>query len=147
MALSQAGLVHAQQTAARERARAELVALQSGLESYRQHHGVYPLTSGAAVLWDALSGRSAPDGAPGRGRPYVDLATLRWAHPDNATPENQLLDPWGEAYRFVVPAGREGVGFVLYSAGPDGREIAPATEGQPNPAHPDNRDNLTVVVP
>lgn len=124
------------------RAKAELAALSAALEGYRRQYGDYPRTTDNATLVQSLIGKLGPTGSAlnPAGRVQFEVAKFTVASP--STPDaavdpfsnasGQLLDPWGEAYRYVykVPAsGWTNPSFVLYSLGPDGAESATLLSG------------------
>jgi prepilin-type N-terminal cleavage/methylation domain-containing protein len=137
------------------RARAELSLVAGALETYRLTYGDYPQTGdfaqaspettqplasnhAQAKLFSALRGALGPDcrdslsGRDGGG--FIDFARLSTEfalRPDTSpTTCNSLLDPWGRRYLYYYK-GADNAGaaefsrYVLYSAGPDGRHIAP----------------------
>lgn len=136
------------------RAQADLQVMQTGLEAYRSRAGDYPWVgdapvvgekpapAGAEALLRALTGFRAVDPA----RPatlkagqYLDTARLRYGgagydpnvggDPAGSWPE----DPWGNPYVYLYnvtyPKARSGwknPGYLLLSAGPDGKLALPA---------------------
>jgi type II secretory pathway pseudopilin PulG len=129
----------------RERARADLAALASGLEAFRRHHGAYPRTDRPEDLFAALAGWRNADNAtlPARGRRFLEIAglSLEAAAPDALV--NRALDPWGLPYSYVFAPGPDwrATGYLLYSCGPD--KLAGAHPGGRAPgAAPEDRDNL-----
>lgn len=100
------------------RAKAELAVLGAALENYRRTHGDFPRTDDEAQLLRALLGRRGPitDTAI-HGRALIE--TTRFMIGGDV-----LLDPWGRAYVYVYKtvAPWSNSSYVLYSAGPDGRE-------------------------
>ena len=131
----------------RARAKAELAAISTGLESYKRQHGDYPRTGDAAVLLQSLIGRLGPTQAATAGRPQIDLALFatRDGLDPFATTTATLVDPWGQPYVYAYKsaAGWANPSFVLYSIGPDGAD-SPAllAGGVPNPAAAENSDNI-----
>jgi general secretion pathway protein G len=120
------------------RARAELAVLAAALETYRRTHGDYPRTDDAAELLQALLGRRGPTGGATSGRPLIETARFTF----DAT---QLLDPWGQPYRYLYKATNPWLnpGYVLYSPGPDGRDFSRLLAGGfPDTAGEGNADNL-----
>jgi len=137
------------------RAQAELSALAAALESYKRQHGDYPRTSGGggargAQLLQSLVGMRGPSGAVlnPRGRVWIDLGlfTTREGLDPLVNPSAELIDPWGNVYLYVYKeplGGWTNPGFVLYSAGPDGRHTpALLAGGYPQRDLDENRDNL-----
>ncbi len=121
------------------RARAELAVLGAALETYRRTHGDYPRTDDAAQLLRALLGRRGPVAD-------ADIAGRALIEPDRFTiTGGVLLDPWGQAYVYAykTTAPWNNPGFVLYSAGPDGRENRRLLAGGfPDAGAVENADNL-----
>jgi len=135
------------------RARAELAVIAGALEAYRREQGDYPRTDDAALLGQALLGRRDPDGRAIATSPVLEWQKLTWAEARDprTDPAARLLDPWGRPYRYayrVPPAGWSNSGFVLYSAGPDGRDQpALLPGGYPDLAAEGNADNLWASRP
>jgi len=127
---------------ARAKARGEIQALASALESFKAHYGDYPrlgtdVTSNGAELFRLLSGRAKMEVSgnnivitgntnPPAYRSFIDEEKFTI----QGTGNNQtLVDPWGSDYRYAyAPAGtRESArdagwergGFILYSPGQD----------------------------
>jgi len=137
------------------RAQAELSALASALESYKRQHGDYPRTSGGAgwggaQLLQSLVGMRGPSGAVlnPRGRVWIELGSFTTGDGLDplVNPSAELIDPWGNAYLYSYKealGGWTNPGFVLYSAGPDGRHNPVLlVGGYPQRDLDDNRDNL-----
>jgi len=132
------------------RAKAELAALSTALESYKRQYGDYPRTSDARQMLQALVGRLDPNrNVPATsGRVLLDLALFTIL--DGADPLTNagaaLLDPWGTAYGYhykMPPTNWTNSSFVLYSFGPD--QVAELTlnpGGYPNRDADPNLDNL-----
>lgn len=121
------------------RAKAELAVLGAALENYRRVHGDYPRTEDEAQLLRALLGRRGPvaDTAV-NGRGLIEAARFTIAG-------DVLLDPWGRAYVYAykTTAPWSNPGYVLYSAGPDGREFGRLLAGGfPDAAGAGNADNI-----
>lgn len=124
------------------RARAELVVLAAALEDYRQAYGSYPAvaqdasvgaTESGRQLFAALTGGRGPAlDAPAFVRPQralVATARLSLGVPGAAdSAANYFVDPWGNPYHYTFLGGSGGwrnPGYVLLSAGPDGRALLP----------------------
>jgi len=138
------------------RAQTELVALAAALEGYKRQYGDYPRTgfgggeSSGAQLLQSLVGLRGPSGAvlTPRGRTWIELGSFMIGEGLDplANPAAELIDPWGNAYVYFYkepPSGWTNPGFVLYSAGPDGRHkptLLPG--GYPQRDFNENRDNL-----
>ncbi len=141
---------YAAQSGRTARAKAELAALASALETYRRQHGDYPRTVDGAVLLQALIGRRGPTNRPIEGRAFLDLdkfTTTDGRDPFN-DPAAALLDPWGERYRYAYQTVSPWThtGFVLYSAGPDGAdEPTLLAGGLPDVSAAANRDNIHAL--
>jgi hypothetical protein len=152
LVLGAADGVHARAAAAR--ARAELAVLAQAIESWRGQYGDYPAATDAAELFELLSGRRGPNhhviDPPGPA--FIEAGRFSLMAADVAAPGNVLLDPWGQPYHYVYftrsLGGSPAPGFVLFSGGPDGSvksDDPPASgagAGVPDPAAPENADNL-----
>jgi len=100
------------------RAKAELALLGAALEDYRRTQGDFPRTGDGTQLLHALLGRRGPAADQViNGRAVIESARFSIAG-------EVLLDPWGQAYVYVykTTAPWSNPSYVLYSAGPDGRE-------------------------
>ena len=129
----------------RQRAHTELSVLGTALETYRREQGDYPQLSDPPALWLALAGRAAPDGRAIAGRPLLDVSQHRLAEENPQAPHNHLLDPWRQPYRYrYLPRPGGGHGYILYSAGPDGRVEPPDASGAYDERHLDNLDNVII---
>jgi general secretion pathway protein G len=92
------------QKAARDRTKAEVVALASALEAYRSQHGEYPPpASSDSVPYAAIRGYLSTD--------RIEITG------------NVPMDPFGSAYRYRRPGTRNRASFDLWS-----QAGAPATE-------------------
>ena len=86
-----------------DRARADIAALESGLEQYSFDMFNYPgADTGLAALKTPPSGAKADQYRPGG---YI---------------KRVQQDPWGNDYHYTVPGPRSGGAYDVYSAGPDG---------------------------
>jgi len=138
----------AKRQAAIARARAELAVLGQALEEYKRQYGDYPWTAATpAQLYQTLNGKLDPAGAALNGRRFITSSQFTLNDPDPARvddPANFLVDPWGNFYRYVYfhQVSPERRGYVLYSAGPDGADTPPNTNGAFNATDPGNADNL-----
>lgn len=130
------------------RARSELATIATALEAYRRVFGDYPHTADGAVLLQSLLGRRDPAGSAMQARAVIELPGLSTAsdRDPRSEPAAVLVDPWGRPYRYVyrVPAaGWMNSRFVLYSAGPDGRDRAALLAGGfPDLTAVENDDNI-----
>lgn len=140
------------------RAKAEIAALASALESFRQQFGDFPQVVGDAAastqsgqtLFAALNGWRGPGQASAnfatRKRVFFSGAALTLADansPDVAT--NHFLDPWGNPYHYAYgssSAGWRNPSFVLFSSGPDGLSLAVTATGYVDSSASENVDNL-----
>lgn len=135
------------------RATAEISAIASGLESYRSAYGSYPVNrsydadSNSGLLL-ALAGLGNPEGNPlsdsQQRSPFVNLDSFEISFSSdsakqafsnspsaNALSGLNILDPWGNPYRYFYDRIQSGTSwrnpsFVIYSMGPDGEEQVPA---------------------
>lgn len=121
------------------RARAELAVVGAALETYRRTHGDYPRTDDGAQLLRALLGRRGPVAeADSAGRALIEPERF-------SITGGVLLDPWGQAYVYAYKTTTpwNNPGYVLYSAGPDGRENPRLLAGGfPDAGAAENADNL-----
>lgn len=137
------------------RARAELAALSTALESYKLQHGDYPRTADNATLVRSLLGQLGPTGVPlaPAGRAEIETAKFTFALAANlAAPVDPfansaalVVDPWGQPYRYAFKSASPWTNpsCVLYSVGPDGAD-SPAllAGGFADTAATANADNL-----
>jgi general secretion pathway protein G len=87
-----------------DRARADISALESGLEQYSFDMFNYPgADAGLAALKTPPSGETNGQYRPGG---YI---------------KRIQQDPWGNDYHYVVPGPRSGGAYDVFSAGPDGQ--------------------------
>lgn len=130
------------------RAQAELAVLAGALEAYKRLLGDYPRTDDAAVLLESLLGWRDPAGAALEFRAVLEVGAFTLSAPADSGvgPGARMVDPWGQPYRYayrVPAAGWLNSGFVLYSAGPDGRaSVALLPGGFVDATAPGNADNL-----
>ncbi len=129
------------------RTKAELAGLSAALETYRRTYGDYPQTGDAARLLQSLIGRRGPANATIAGRALIE--TTRFNVEDARDPladsAAQLVDPWGQpyhyAYKTMTPWSNSR--YLLYSAGPDGRDFSRLLAGGfPDTAGEGNADNI-----
>lgn len=137
------------------RAKAELSALSAALESYKRTYGDYPQTDDEAQLMQALIGKRGPSfSAAITGRTSLETAKFTIARPDSpdtgrdpfTDPGAVLMDPWGRPYVYCYKTGISpwtNPSFVLYSVGPDGKDVPVLlTGGVANTTPPENTDNI-----
>lgn len=121
------------------RAKAELAVLGAALESYRRNYGDFPRTDDEAQLLRALLGRRGPAANTViDGRALIEPARFTIAG-------DVLLDPWGQAYVYTYKTTFpwSNSSYVLYSAGPDGRENPRLLAGGfPDAGGAGNADNI-----
>ncbi len=160
----------AAETGRTARAKAELAALSAALESYKRQHGDYPQTGavpnqaespaaasdGSGILFNALSGKRGPRATltPLDSRVFVELAKFVLQDPaslpasgNTSQITNAFVDPWGRRYLYAykTSASWTNPSFVLWSAGPDGKDSATlAVGGFMDLAAPGNADNIVA---
>lgn len=121
------------------RTKAELALLGAALDSYKRSHGDFPRTDEGAQLLRALLGRRGPAADTViAGRALIETARF-------TVESDVLLDPWGQAYVYAykTTAPWSNPSYVLYSAGPDGRENPRLlTGGFPDAGGAGNADNI-----
>jgi len=149
------------QRAAAQQARTELAVISQALESYRRLYGDYPqLTNGdtqdaqkEVQLLKALIGKRGPtNGTVIKGKAFLDTANFSVAAVDEpeiqidpynaATIGAVLMDPWDRPYHYYYFNEANRRGYLLYSSGPDGEEIAPVGLTQLDEDKPENADNI-----
>lgn len=129
------------------RARAELAALSAALDAYQHTYGDYPQTDDEARLLQSLLGRRSPADIPVSGRALIETARFVTAGSLDpfADAAATLIDPWGRPYVYAYKSLHpwSNPGFVLYSAGPDGKDVAALLAGGfSDAAPPENVDNI-----
>jgi general secretion pathway protein G len=121
------------------RAKAELAVLGAALENYKSSYGDFPRTDDEAQLLRALLGRRGPVADTNiNGRSLIEPVRFTVAG-------DVLLDPWGRAYvyEYKTTAPWRNSRYVLYSAGPDGRENSRLLAGGfPDAGGEGNADNI-----
>jgi len=143
---------HAADNAKAARARAELAALSTALESYKLALGDYPRTNLPDHLLQALIGRRGPDDQAANGPSLIEPARFSTAaaldpYLNNAA---MLLDPWEQPYRYAFKSQAPWTNptYVLWSAGPDGKDTTTLLSGGfPDTTAPGNADNLYANQP
>jgi type II secretory pathway pseudopilin PulG len=128
------------------RAKAELQGIAGALETYKRRHGDYPRTSSSSELLQALIGRRGPKGETFAGRALIDLAHFETVEATDpfADARAVLIDPWERPYGYcyLPSATWSPAGYILYSCGPDGADVAPLPNGLADHGAVENRDNL-----
>lgn len=132
LVISTAGFI--QKKAARERAKAEIAAMEAALESYRADNGIYPdntdVAKGAKVLYQALTGDGddalvASGGVASagmskwgdKGKTYFEFDLKKQVNTNNWT----VIDPWGAPYFYATGTNRfNPATFDLFSTGGKG---------------------------
>ncbi len=94
------------------RAKAEIAALESGLEQYQQDIGTYPEGDIANVV-RVLNG---PDDNPDWFGPYMEFKE------DQLDDKKRFIDPWGNPYQYIYPGKHNQYKYDLYSFGPNGKD-------------------------
>ncbi len=104
------------------------------------------------VLFNALNGSLAPNGALGNFPPMLDRSALEFANSSfpviGGTPalvSNTIIDPWGTPFQYRYDpddSNWENFNYVLFSAGPDSLYTDITAEGQNNEAGASNQDNI-----
>ena len=110
-------------------AKAEMALIAEALESYRAYYGDYPwIDDDPEALYRALQGYRDGVDTGGSHHSFIDAAqfTLRAPFEEGPAGANALLDPWGTPYYYSygnerLPVESVAYGFILISAGPDGR--------------------------
>lgn len=129
------------------RAKVELAAISTALESYKRQYGDYPRTETPAVLLQSLLGKLDYKGSSMTGRAVLDLAQFS-LNKEEGNPDTDtslfLVDGWDVSYRYHYFARSTSrlSGYLLYSAGADGLDAAPASLAQQNREETVNLDNI-----
>ncbi len=128
------------------RAKVELAAISTALESYKRQYGDYPRTNSPTVLLQSLLGRIDVQGNLVSGKTLLDLAlfTLNEEGDPDTDTSLHLVDAWDMPYRYHYFARSSSrlSGYLLYSAGSDGLEQAPTSLSQQNRDVTPNLDNI-----
>jgi|GEM_PF-903506 prepilin-type N-terminal cleavage/methylation domain-containing protein len=144
-----------------KQAHTDIVYIQQALEAYKSSFGEYPrrVTVGGSeppmeeILFNALTGRMAPNGVLGNFPVLLDRSVLEFSNnvfpiAGESPPQwkvNAILDPWGTPFQYRYDTDDpnwENYNYVLFSAGPDARFADVTGEGQPNAGNADNVDNI-----
>ena len=144
-----------------KQAHTDIIQIQQALEAYKSAFEEYPkevMAGGCSptmeeILFNALTGRMAPNGTLGNFPRLLDRSVLEFS--TNAFPiagesplqwkVNRILDPWGTPFQYRYDpddSNWENYNYVLFSAGPDAKYVDVTVEGQPNAGHADNVDNI-----
>ncbi len=134
------------------RTKAELATLSVALEAYRCACGDYPQTDDAARLLQSLIGRRDPLNTIIAARALIETARFKTAEFRDPFMDSSavLIDPWDRPYRYAYKTQIpwDNSSYVLYSAGPDGRDSGPLLSGGLiDPAALENADNLCANRP
>ena len=97
------GLMNVMELGKETKAKADLNTISSALRAYESQQLYLPTTRQGieALVWKPTSKPEAKNW-----KPYLK--------------EKVLTDPWGNKYYYARPGKKDGGGFDLYSAGPDG---------------------------
>jgi general secretion pathway protein G len=132
------------------RAKVELAAITTALESYKRQYGDYPRTNSGAALLQALVGKIDPklQSLNPQGRVLLDLALFTTDNEGDPLSNSLLLlvDPWEQPYHYVYkPTGMTWTNpsYVIYSRGPDeAANDSLLNGGYPNRNEASNLDNI-----
>lgn len=125
----------------------ELVQMQIFLERFRARHGVWPKVTTSEDFLLCLLGRRDADGRKSEENWFMHEARLHFLHGKPEAPGATIIDQWGRPYVYCYyhPWGKMGDGYVLFSAGPDGKHSNPNQwERGKNGTAPEDADNLLV---
>jgi len=142
----------AAETAKAARARTELAVLSVALESYKRAYGDYPRTKDGARLLQSLLGRLGPDQGTVAGRALIEVSRFATRNAQDPLVEAStlLLDPWQRPYVYAYASQTpwSNSGFVLYSVGPDGKDVATLLAGgYVDATREENFDNIYANRP
>jgi type II secretion system protein G len=113
MAASRAVLIKTRQA----KTKAQMQALMSAFEQYQQDWGFFPQQDSAGIPRKLIEGSGGNAGLvkASNQRPYLDLAASGLGYKDD-----QLVDPFGNHYRYLSPGVFNEGTFDLWSLGPNG---------------------------
>ena len=150
-------------------AKAELGTIAQALENYKRQYGDYPqvgpfpsgtttaptstIHGNSSALLNALYGWVGPKNNTlgSRGKGFIDLSKLSLVNstlPTDAAVQNAFIDPWGRQYIYSYRTnandggGWKQPGYILFSAGPDGRLNPPSAQGVVDYTTSYNSDNV-----
>ncbi len=129
------------------RAKVELAAISTALESYKRQYGDYPRTNSSTGLLKALVGKADANGDPVNTRTLLDLELFEFDGATDPTTDHtlSLIDPWDQRYVYVYKdrTSWSNHSYVLYSMGPDQESVATLTSaGYLNLEASANLDNI-----
>jgi general secretion pathway protein G len=128
------------------RARGELSALSSALESYRRAFGDFPNTARGDILLQSLVGRLGPTGVNVESRAFVALTQITTGADRDPFVDTsaECTDPWGRPYQYAYKSTSPWTtpSFVLYSKGPDGADAGLIAGGAVDRTAAANLDNI-----
>lgn len=130
-----------------QQTRAELRQVQVLLERVRARYGVWPKVTTNADLLRTFFGRLNDQGQVSEENWLLHEATLHFSNANPEAPGATIIDQWGRPYVYCYyhPWGKMGDGYVLFSAGPDGKHSNPNQwERGRNGTAPEDADNLVV---
>ena len=115
------------------RAKVELAAISTALESYKRQNGDYPKVTTPAALLQSI-------------QKALDLVHFKLDREgDPATDTSlQLVDPWESPYRYYhfPKSTTRSSTYLIYSVGPDLLDLAPNSISAQNRNEPVNLDNI-----
>ncbi len=121
--------------------------MQIFLERFHSYYGIWPKTSSSDDFLLSLMGRKDPDGRTVKQNWFLTGARLHFHKGEPEASGATIVDPWGVPYVYCYyhPWGKMGDGYVLFSAGPDGKHSNPNQwERGKNGTAPEDADNLLV---
>jgi general secretion pathway protein G len=128
------------------RARGELSALSSALESYSRTFGDFPNTARGDILLQSLVGRLGPTGLNVESRAFVALTQITTGADRDPFVDTsaECADPWGRPYQYAYKSTSPWTtpSFVLYSKGPDGADAGLISGGAVDRTAVANFDNI-----
>lgn len=111
---------YAQAKAARSRTQAEMAAMETALESYKNDNGAFPpgdnTWKSATNLHKALVGGS---------KTYMNFKPSQIVELPTPPVSTNIMDPFGRPYYYQYPGVSNSANFDLWSAGPDAQTNTP----------------------
>jgi general secretion pathway protein G len=105
------------------RCQARMQTIKNALEEYKLDYGKYPPQGVGAAPFAALFTTPNSSGRPGgEKRPYLTETNF-------INTSSQLIDPWGNYFRYQAPGARNKSTYDLWSYGPNGKDESASTTG------------------
>ena len=116
-ALVVGGASYALHKASIARCNVNMEAIKNAIADYQMDFGSCPQETSENGLFDALTGAGKYSG----GKRYLKDATCVRNYPTTSSPA-QLVDPWGNLYKYQAPGVHNVDSYDLWSCGPNGQD-------------------------